>query len=204
MCDILCYHSTTTAYWLFGTGVQFSAMPQGQKVIQEVAWIIIRLASILSKDEIATYTGYSLATIKRILLYFEQHGTVQESNRGQEQRKGRLRDVDLEVMLVFIFQFRRRLIFRQILFGSIRKQPDYHLDELQEIMNTTCGVQVSKATVWWTLHKAGFTMKKACFKFATVVDICLCLCRWRELRRNALQRNGWNTAQGLGSMPPTS
>lgn len=80
-------------------------MPQGQKVVQEVAWIIIRLASILSKDEIATYTGYSLATIKRILLYFEQHSTVQESNRGQEQRKGRLRDVDLEVMLVFIFQF---------------------------------------------------------------------------------------------------
>ncbi len=73
-------------------------MPQGQKVIQEVAWIIIRLESILSKDEIATYTGYSLATIKRILLYFKQHGTVQESKRGQEQRKGRLRDVDLEVM----------------------------------------------------------------------------------------------------------
>ena len=73
-------------------------MPQGQKVIQEVAWIIIRLASILSKDEIATYTGYSLATIKQILLYFKQHGTVQESDRGQEQRKGRLRDMDLEVI----------------------------------------------------------------------------------------------------------
>ncbi|KAF8686593.1 hypothetical protein AX14_003833 [Amanita brunnescens Koide BX004] len=105
-------------------------MLQGQKVIQEVAWIVIRLSSILSKDEIATYTGYSLAT-------------VWESKRGQEQRKGKLHDVDLE-----------------ILFGSIRKQPDYYLDELQEIMSTTCGVEVSKATVWRTLHKAGFTIKK--------------------------------------------
>lgn len=78
--------------------------------------------------------------------------------------------------MVFIFQFCQcRLIFRQILFGSIRKQPDYYLDELQEIMNTTCGVEVSKATVWRTLHKAGFTMKKV--RFAAVVDICLCLCR---------------------------
>ena len=79
------------------------AMPQGQKVIQEVAWIIIRLSSILSKDEIATYTGYSLATVKHILLYFEQHGTVRESKRGQEQRKGKLRDVDLEVIWYLSF-----------------------------------------------------------------------------------------------------
>ena len=78
-------------------------MPQGQKVIQEVAWIVIRLSSILSKDEIATYTGYSLATVKHILLYFEQHGTIQESKRGQEQRKGKLRDVDLEVIWYLCF-----------------------------------------------------------------------------------------------------
>ena len=63
--------------------------------------------------------------------------------------------------------------FHQILFGSIKKQPDYYLDELQEIMNTTCGVQVSKATVWHTLHKAGFTMKKVCFTI--LVDIYLCM-----------------------------
>ena len=98
MCDILCYHLTMTTHWLLTKVVQFLAMPQGQKVIQEVAWIIIRLASILSKDEIATYTGYSLATIKWILLYFKQHKTVQESDRGQKQRKGRLWDVDLKAI----------------------------------------------------------------------------------------------------------
>lgn len=138
-----------TSLWLLG-----QAMLQGQKVIQEVAWIIIRVASILSKDEIATYTGYSPATIKQILLYFKQNRTVQESDRARSRGKESCKTWILRWYSIYL-SFWCRLIFCQILFGSVRKQPGYYLDELQEIMNTTCGVQVSKVTVWRTLHKAG-------------------------------------------------
>ncbi|KAF8834428.1 hypothetical protein BDN67DRAFT_868455, partial [Paxillus ammoniavirescens] len=48
----------------------------------------------------------------------------------------------------------------QFLLGAIQKLPDLYLDELQEMLALSCGVQVSRATVWQTLHRAGFTMKK--------------------------------------------
>ena len=48
----------------------------------------------------------------------------------------------------------------QFLLGTVEKSPDVYLDELQEMLATSCGVYVSRATVWRTLRKAGFTMKK--------------------------------------------
>ncbi|KIK10986.1 hypothetical protein PISMIDRAFT_76308, partial [Pisolithus microcarpus 441] len=48
----------------------------------------------------------------------------------------------------------------QFLLGTIQKAPDLYLDELQEMLVQSCGVEVSRATVWWTLQRAGFTMKK--------------------------------------------
>ena len=38
--------------------------------------------------------------------------------------------------------------------------PDSYLDELQEALAMSSGVQVSRSTVWRTLRRAGFTMKK--------------------------------------------
>jgi hypothetical protein len=35
-----------------------------------------------------------------------------------------------------------------------------YLDEIQEMLVATCGVNVSRTTVWRTLRRAGFTMKK--------------------------------------------
>ena len=35
-----------------------------------------------------------------------------------------------------------------------------YLDELQEVFATSSGVEVSHSTVWRTLRRAGFTMKK--------------------------------------------
>jgi hypothetical protein len=48
----------------------------------------------------------------------------------------------------------------QFLLGTIEKAPDLYLDELQEILAALCGRTVSKSTIWCTLHKTGFTMKK--------------------------------------------
>ncbi|KAF8546669.1 hypothetical protein OG21DRAFT_1371241, partial [Imleria badia] len=48
----------------------------------------------------------------------------------------------------------------QFLLGTIEKSPDVYLDELQEMLATSCDVYVSRATVWRMLRKADFTMKK--------------------------------------------
>ena len=48
----------------------------------------------------------------------------------------------------------------QFLLGTIEKSPDLYLDELQEMLVESCGVNVSCATVWRTLRKACFMMKK--------------------------------------------
>ncbi|KAF8550138.1 hypothetical protein OG21DRAFT_1378277, partial [Imleria badia] len=42
----------------------------------------------------------------------------------------------------------------------IQKAPDLYLDELQEMLAMSAGVRISHATVWRTLHRKGFTMKK--------------------------------------------
>lgn len=51
----------------------------------------------------------------------------------------------------------------QFLLGTIQQCPDLYLDELQEMMALSCGVNVSRSTVWHTLKRAGFTMKKVRF-----------------------------------------
>ncbi|KIJ04808.1 hypothetical protein PAXINDRAFT_41827, partial [Paxillus involutus ATCC 200175] len=44
--------------------------------------------------------------------------------------------------------------------GTIEKALDLYLDELQEMLAVSCGVQVTCLTVWRTLRSKGFTMKK--------------------------------------------
>ncbi|KIJ08893.1 hypothetical protein PAXINDRAFT_88229 [Paxillus involutus ATCC 200175] len=52
------------------------------------------------------------------------------------------------------------LTLLQFLLGTIEKAPDLYLDELQEMLAASCGRTVSKSTIWHTLRKTGFTMKK--------------------------------------------
>ncbi|KIK81945.1 hypothetical protein PAXRUDRAFT_47136, partial [Paxillus rubicundulus Ve08.2h10] len=48
----------------------------------------------------------------------------------------------------------------EFLLGTITKMLDLYLDELPEMLAVSCGCTVSCATIWHTLHRAGFTMKK--------------------------------------------
>jgi hypothetical protein len=72
-------------------------MPR-QKISTDVQWIIIRLQSLLRKEDISAYTGVSLRSIERILKYFNTHRTVKvpelEKRRYQSTH---LRDLDVEV-----------------------------------------------------------------------------------------------------------
>jgi len=48
----------------------------------------------------------------------------------------------------------------QFLLGVVQKTPDLYLDELKEMLMMSSGTEVSLTTVWRTLHRAGYTMKK--------------------------------------------
>jgi hypothetical protein len=46
--------------------------------------------------------------------------------------------------------------------GILDERPDVYLDELRQELLDTCGVSVSESTVWRTLIKGGYSMKKVC------------------------------------------
>ncbi|KIJ10946.1 hypothetical protein PAXINDRAFT_85248, partial [Paxillus involutus ATCC 200175] len=46
------------------------------------------------------------------------------------------------------------------LLGTVQKTPDLYLDELQEMLAALCDVRISRSTIWRTLRRSRFTMKK--------------------------------------------
>ncbi|KIJ13166.1 hypothetical protein PAXINDRAFT_81652, partial [Paxillus involutus ATCC 200175] len=46
------------------------------------------------------------------------------------------------------------------LLGMIKQTPDLYLDELQEMLSVSCDVNISRSTIWRTLRRSGFMMKK--------------------------------------------
>jgi hypothetical protein len=74
--------------------------------------------------------------------------------------------------------------------------PDLFLDELQEILAVNCGRNVSRVTVWRTLCRAGYTIKKV----GTPLHCCTqCddICRLHESLPNVQQRSGWTISLEL-------
>jgi transposase len=115
---------------------------------------------LFKKEDISIFTGVSVRSVERILLYYSVHGTVHDSAESEQRGKRRhLRDLDVEVSSSVTRMF-LAIIAIQFLLGTVRRTPDLYLDELQEMLSTTCGVTVSQSTVWRTLRKAGFTLKK--------------------------------------------
>jgi predicted methyltransferase len=76
-------------------------MGRGKTLAPEVRWIIVRLSTFLSKDDIAIYTDIPLRSIERILQYYHDHGTVKDDDKRAQvtERKTHLRDVDIQVSL---------------------------------------------------------------------------------------------------------
>jgi transposase len=59
----------------------------------------------------------------------------------------------------------------QFLLGTVQKTPDLYLDELREMLQASCGTEVSHTTVWRTLCRYGFTMKKVSCDFQILPPI---------------------------------
>lgn len=44
--------------------------------------------------------------------------------------------------------------------GTIRHSPDLYLDEIKELLEDRIGVEVDESTIWRSLRRSGFTIKK--------------------------------------------
>lgn len=126
-------------------------MHRGQQTTPEIQWAIVRFSKFLDHERIAMCLDLSTRTIQRVLAHFRTYGTIPNPGDGTDEemrvRKRQLRDVDVEFLL-----------------GTVQNSPDLYLDELQQMLEASCGVYVSRATVWRTLCRGGFTMKKVmCF-----------------------------------------
>jgi CRP-like cAMP-binding protein len=72
-------------------------MARGARIPAEVQWIVIRLSSLLKKDDIAIYTGISVRSVGRILMHFQAHGTIQVCESLQQVKRRHLRELNIEV-----------------------------------------------------------------------------------------------------------
>ncbi|KIK94859.1 hypothetical protein PAXRUDRAFT_141989, partial [Paxillus rubicundulus Ve08.2h10] len=100
-------------------------------------------------------------SVRCIVSYFNAHRTVPNpgENVVPKERQGNqhLHGVNVEFLL-----------------GTITKTPDLYLDKLQEMLAVSCGCMVLCATIWCTLHRAGFTMKKVGIYFP--LDLLFLIC----------------------------
>ena len=77
------------------------------------------------------------------------------------------------------------------MFAAINRGPDVYLEELKQELLSTCGVSVSVSTIWNTLTKAGYTMKKVCLCISPVIILLIIA----QLTRVALERSAEKRAE---------
>jgi len=75
-------------------------MVSGRALPPEVHKIVIRLSTLLTREQIAIYTGISISTVHNILNYFNKFKAIKTKGDEEKKRKkrvGELRDVDVQV-----------------------------------------------------------------------------------------------------------
>jgi len=120
-------------------------MTRGHALSDDLRGAILNMAHSLDVDNICKYTGCKKRTVQRILEDYRKKGSVIREHMRQETRGAK-----------------RRLTTGDIRFirGIVRHSPDVYLDEIRELIEERCGTEVSELTIWRTLRRCGFTMKK--------------------------------------------
>ncbi|KAK7035009.1 hypothetical protein R3P38DRAFT_2518806 [Favolaschia claudopus] len=121
-------------------------MPKGVSISESTCWTVVRmLVCNKSPEEIRAWTDVSPRQQRRIFKRWKDTADV-NTTRGDSIARGRP----------------RKLTSQDVAFlqGSVDTTCDTYLDELQESLETICGAEVSKATIWRTLRRKGYRMKK--------------------------------------------
>jgi transposase len=135
-------------------------MARGKAIPEAVQWIIIRLSTVMAADDVAMYTDVGVRSVNRVLRHFKQTGEI----KGAMKLRGRLHQTlcnyDVQVSLELSNSKYTSLNKVQYLHARLNAVPILNLDELRMELQETCGVAVSDVTIWRTLVKGGYSMKK--------------------------------------------
>jgi hypothetical protein len=74
----------------------------GKPVSEEIQWIVIRLSTAMSREDIAMYTSVSQRKIDSILSTFNKYGTVKANVRQKPHTYTSLCDDDIQVCLIYL------------------------------------------------------------------------------------------------------
>ncbi|KAJ7824658.1 hypothetical protein B0H13DRAFT_1551573, partial [Mycena leptocephala] len=98
-----------------------------------------------SPEEVRAFTDVSPRQQHRIMKCWRETAEVKRNREGPEMR-GRPRTLSSD-----------DVAFLQ---GAVDRSCDTYLDELQESLGAICGAEVSLSTIWRTLRRKGYRMKK--------------------------------------------
>lgn len=145
-------------------------MTRGKALSDDARSILLKLhqSDEFTMDHLSALTDVHRRTIYRIIQHWEATGAVERDGK----RTGRRRlldypDVQVSCSVPALTDVAHQdSICRQYLLSSIDHRRDLFLDELREKLGASSGKYVSDSTIWRTLERAGFTMKKVwCFVF---------------------------------------
>src|ERR1700731_2148372 len=105
-------------------------MGRGKAIPEAVQWIVIRLSTAMSEEDIAMYTDISTRSVRKILAYFKQTGDVDTPKRGKNSLHRAMCDYDIQVPTSKPFTC-LLMSFMQHLNVTLNQTPDLYLDELQ-------------------------------------------------------------------------
>ncbi len=74
-------------------------MGQGKRISEEVRWIIIRLGTTMTEEEVAMYANVSERTVHKILAHFKQTGSVEEPKQLIPRAHQVLCEYDIQVRI---------------------------------------------------------------------------------------------------------
>lgn len=134
---------------------------RGRRVSNDLAWTIVRMALTMNEEEISELTRLSADHVKRVLRYWRRTGVPFAPPKDRRLR-GRKRKLDYDHLQVStcVWCLLNSLNIAQYLRECIRRRSDIYLDELKRGLSNVCGVHVSTSTIWRSLRRCGFTLKK--------------------------------------------
>lgn len=78
-------------------------MVQGKAIPELVQWIVVRLSTSMSMDDVCMYTDVSKRSVERIMAHFGQTGAVMvPASKVKHQLQRALCDYDVEVHGAFV------------------------------------------------------------------------------------------------------
>jgi DNA-binding transcriptional regulator LsrR (DeoR family) len=70
-------------------------------ISEEIQWIIVRLSTAMSREDIAMYTGVSRRKVDDVMSTFDKNGTVEVYTRPKPLTYSSLCDDDVQVSLCY-------------------------------------------------------------------------------------------------------